>query len=369
MSIIGSVTVPLKNRSYEVIVGTDLLADFDTHLNDVLNHPRIAVITDKIVADLHLPKLTNSLLKAGINVEVVEIPGTEASKNLYYLDQVLGRLLDIRIERTDTICALGGGVVGDLAGFAASIIKRGAKFVQIPTTLLAQVDAAIGGKTGINTTHGKNLVGTTYQPTKVIADIATLDTLPERELLAGYAEVVKYALIGDFKFFTWLEANGKNLISGNKSERAHAVLTCAQAKANIVANDEMEFGQRALLNLGHTFGHALEAELGYDGRLLHGEAVSIGMVLAFKLSSRLGFCSTEDAERVSEHLKNIGLPIGPTTEYEWNAQNLVNHMRQDKKVKNGEIVFVLPNGIGSSFLSKDIDEKEVIEVLEEKLSA
>lgn len=369
MSVFGTVTVPLRDRAYDVVVGTGLIAEAPVHLEGIFARPRTAVVTDERVAALHLPALQGALADAGVEVTVVRVPSGEGAKDFAHLESVLDRMLDARIERTDTICALGGGVVGDLAGFAASILRRGTGVVQIPTTLLAQVDAAIGGKTGINTRQGKNLVGSFHQPRRVLADISTLGTLPPRELLAGYAEVVKYGLLGDAAFFAWLEENGSKAIAGDEAARSYAVLTSARAKAEIVAGDEREEGRRALLNLGHTFGHALETELGYDGRLLHGEGVAIGLVLAFDLSARLGTCPSEDAARVRRHLESVGLPTGLPEGHDWEPARLLTHMGQDKKVRGGTLTFVLPRGIGRSFLSRDVTEADVLGVLEAQPAA
>ncbi|MDA0654262.1 MAG: 3-dehydroquinate synthase [Proteobacteria bacterium] len=369
MSVFGTVTVPLGDRAYEVVVGTGLIAAAPEHLRDIFARPRTAVVTDARVAGLHLPALRTGLKAAGIEAAVITVAGGEASKEFATLERVLDELLDARIERTDTICALGGGVVGDLCGFAAAILRRGTGVVQIPTTLLAQVDAAIGGKTGINTRHGKNLVGAFHQPRRVLADISALATLPPRELLAGYAEVVKYGLLGDAALFDWLEANGPKLIAGDAAARSYAVLASARAKAEIVAGDEREAGRRALLNLGHTLGHALEAELGYDGRLLHGEAVAAGIGLAFDLAVRIGACPPEDAARVRRHLRLVGLPAGLPAVAEWDPVRLLHHMGQDKKVRDGTMTFVLPRRIGQAFLSRDVAEADVLGVLEAEAAA
>jgi 3-dehydroquinate synthase len=279
-------------------------------------------------------------------------------------------MLEARIERGSMILALGGGVIGDLAGFAASILLRGIEFIQIPTTLLAQVDSSVGGKTGINTAQGKNLVGSFHQPRMVLADIDALESLPRRELLAGYAEVVKYGLINDPAFFSWLETHGADLIDGDPAARRHAVMTSCAAKAAIVAADEREADQRALLNLGHTFGHALEAECGYSGELLHGEAVAIGMVMAFELSAMLGFCPSEDPARVARHLASVGLPTSPAAIGRgFDASRLVHHMRQDKKVKDGRLTFVLARGIGRAFLSREVEPAQLDALLARALAA
>ena len=364
MSVLGSVTVPLGDRAYHVVVGRGLIAEAPRYLGDVLARPRTAIVTDTTVASLHLPMLERALDAAGIETTAVTVPPGEGSKDFPHFELVLDRLLDARIERGDTICALGGGMVGDLAGFAASVLRRGAGVAQIPTTLLAQVDAAIGGKTGINTRQGKNLVGTFHQPRRVLADIAALETLPPREFRAGYAEVVKYGLLGDAGLFAWLERNGRRVLDGDAAARGHAVLASARAKAGLVAGDERETGARALLNLGHTFGHALEAECGYDGGLLHGEAVAAGLALAFDLSVRLGLCPPGDAERVRRHLMAVGLPAGLPDGIDWDPRRLLIRMGQDKKVRRGTLAFVLVRGIGRAFVSREVTGDDVMQVLE-----
>ena len=335
----------------------------------VLARPRVAIITDSTVAALHLTQLQESLDAAGIQNDVIIIPAGEGSKNFTQLQAVLDQLLELRIERRDTIVALGGGVVGDLAGFAAAILRRGVDFIQIPTTLLSQVDSSVGGKTAVNVSQGKNLVGAFYQPRLVLADVSALSTLPERELRAGYGEVVKYGLIDDFAFFEWLEGNGPHMLDGVPSALAHAVAVSCRSKAAIVARDERESGDRALLNLGHTFAHALEAEAGYDGRLLHGEAVAIGLDMAFTLSSQLGLCPSQDSARVRRHLERMGLPVsasqmglGTLT-----ADVMLGHMRQDKKVSQGQLTFILAKGIGQSFITNDVSEDAVKEMLQAAL--
>ena len=368
MSVFGRVAVPLGDRAYDVIVGTGLLADTGTHLAPVLARPKVAIVTDETVAGLHLPALRRALDTAGIETTVSLIPPGEGSKDFPHLIRLLDDLVCQRVERTDTVVALGGGVVGDLAGLSASLLRRGVPVVQIPTTLLAQVDAAIGGKTGINTTLGKNLVGTFHQPRLVLCDIAVLQTLPEREFRAGYAEVVKYGLLGDVAFFSWLEDNGARVLAGEEAARGYAVLTSARAKAEIVAGDERESGRRALLNLGHTFGHALEAESGYGAALVHGEAVAAGLCLAFALSERLGLCPADDALRVRRHLAAAGLPTG-LPGGRWEPERLLARMHQDKKVRGEALTFVLVRGIGRGFVSRDVSEDDVLHVLEGQIAA
>ncbi|MFZ5792674.1 MAG: 3-dehydroquinate synthase [Pseudomonadota bacterium] len=367
---VGRLTVDLGARSYDILVGGGLIPRAGALIAPLLKERRVAIVTDATVGRLYLDELMRSLDTGGIRHDAVVLPPGEATKDFHHLEELCGRLLGLHIERGTMILALGGGVIGDLAGFAASILLRGLDFIQIPTTLLAQVDSSVGGKTGINTPQGKNLVGSFHQPRLVLADTDALDSLPRRELLAGYAEVVKYGLIGDPAFFAWLEGHGSDVIEGEPAARRHAVLTSCAAKAAIVAADERETGQRALLNLGHTFGHALEAECGYSGELLHGEAVAIGMVMAFELSARLGLCPSEDAARVARHLAAVGLPTSPAAIGRgFDAARLVHHMHQDKKVKDGRLTFVLARGIGQAFLSRDVEPAEVEGLLARALAA
>ncbi len=351
--------VDLGARSYDILVGAGLLADAGSRLEPILGAGRTVIVTDERVAGLYLDALAASLDRAGIAHRAIVLPVGEQTKSFRQLEKLVDSLLEAEIERSATLLALGGGVVGDLAGFAASIVLRGIGYVQLPTTLLAQVDSSVGGKTGINTRQGKNLAGSFYQPRMVLADTDTLDTLEPRQLRAGYAEVVKYGLIGDRDFFGWLEANGQGLLDGDGAARHHAVVTCCAAKAAIVADDEREAGRRALLNLGHTFAHTLEAETGYSDELLHGEAVAVGMALAFDLSARLGLCQGEDAARVRRHLAAVGLPTdlrsGRLGRRPLDAQALIERMRLDKKVRDGKITFVLARGIGEAFLTDDVD--------------
>jgi 3-dehydroquinate synthase len=363
--------VELGARSYDILIGRGLLATADGHLKPLLREPRLVVLTDRTVADLHLPSLARALAAANIECQPVILPPGEQTKSFAHLERVIDELLAARLERGSMLAALGGGVIGDLCGFAAAIVLRGIDFVQIPTTLLAQVDSAVGGKTGIDTRWGKNLVGSFHQPRLVLADIDTLATLPRRQVLAGYAEIVKYGLINDAGFFAWLEDHGSALRDGDEAARQHAVKMSCAAKAKIVAADERESGARALLNLGHTFAHALEAECGYSDDLLHGEAVAIGLVMAFDLSARLGLCAPEDAARVERHLAAVGLPTAPTdiAGRVWDIERLIDHMRRDKKVQGGRIAFVLARGIGQAFVAGDVDLGEVAGLLEEALAA
>jgi 3-dehydroquinate synthase len=348
----GRVHVGLGDRAYDILIGADLLATAGMRLRPVLAMPRVVVITDATVAPLYLAVLTASLESAGIAYDSVVMPAGEQTKSFRSLEDLVEQVLALRIERRTTLVALGGGVIGDLTGFAAGILLRGLDFVQVPTTLLAQVDSAVGGKTGINTRTGKNLVGLFHQPRLVLADIATLATLDARQRRAGYAEVVKYGLIGDADFFTWLEANGQTLLAGDPQHLIEAVAVSCRAKAAIVAADEREGGIRALLNLGHTFGHALEAETGFSDRLLHGEAVAAGMMLAFDLSVRLGYCPAADVERLRRHLAAVGLSTGLKVLAGCPPERLLAHMQGDKKVADGRLTFILARGIGRAFIDR-----------------
>jgi 3-dehydroquinate synthase len=352
-------------------VGGGILSDAGRFLKPVLARPRVVVITDSNVAPVYLVEFGDSLEREGIRCNHVVLPAGEQTKSFDHLGDLADRLLDQSVERATTLVALGGGVIGDITGFAAGILLRGLDYVQVPTTLLAQVDSSVGGKTGINTRHGKNLVGLFHQPRLVLADVRTLDTLDPRQLLAGYAEVVKYGLIDDPGFFSWLEENGAGVCGGDHAARTTAVLTSCKAKAAIVAADEREAGQRALLNLGHTFGHALEAETGYGDALLHGEAVAIGMILAFDLSVRLGLCPPDDANRLRRHLTAVGLPTGlPRGRgVNWSADVLMDHMSRDKKVRDGQMTFVLARGIGKSFISRQVDAPAVHQFLCDAVAA
>ncbi len=365
-----AVPVALGERSYEVLVGPGLIAEAGTRLIAALDARRVAIVTDENVAALHLAPLRASLKQAGLSVVEIILPAGEGTKCFAELERLLDQLLAARIERRDVVLALGGGVMGDLAGFAASILRRGVVFVQVPTTLLAQVDSSVGGKTGINTGHGKNLVGAFHQPRLVLADTSALDTLPARELRAGYAEVVKYGLIGDAPFFDWLEVNGAAVLAGDPAARAHAVVTSVASKAGVVSRDERETGERALLNLGHTFGHALEAATGFSDRLLHGEGVAIGLCLAFDLSASLGLAPAEDAVRVRHHLAAMGLPTRPmdipgaaSLGNLLAPDALIAHMAQDKKVKAGRVTFILARGIGQAFITDRVELDQARAVL------
>jgi len=349
-----TVTVGLGDRAYPIHIGSGLLAEAGRLIAPLGGQRRLAVVTDANVAALHLPALTASLKAQLFHVEQIVLPPGEASKDWRTLEMVTERLLGLGVERGDCVVALGGGVIGDLTGFAAAILRRGCRFVQIPTTLLAQVDSSVGGKTAINAAAGKNLVGAFHQPAMVIIDPALLGTLPDRELRAGYAEVVKYGLIGDAAFFDWCEANVAALLARDPAVLADAVAASCRAKAATVAADERETsGARALLNLGHTFGHALEAEAGFSDTLLHGEAVAIGMVQAFAFSARKGLCPAADAARVRAHIAAAGLPAAPP--FAADPARLIDHMRQDKKMAAGRLSFILAHGIGQAFVAKDVD--------------
>jgi 3-dehydroquinate synthase len=351
-----SVHVLLGPRSYDVLIGPGLLAAGGRLVTARFTKARCGIVTDENVARLHLP-----VLEAGLRAEnrlagAIVLPPGEATKSFRELGPLCERLLRMGLERGDLVVAFGGGVIGDLAGFAASILRRGVGLVQVPTTLLAQVDSSVGGKTGINTPQGKNLIGTFHQPALVVADTDVLATLPLRELRAGYAEVAKYGLIGDAGFFGWLERSWGAVLGGDADALARGIETSVKAKAAIVARDETEAGDRALLNLGHTFGHALEAATGYSDRLLHGEGVAIGMCLAFRLSEELGFCASGTAGRVTRHLDEVGLPtrIGQIDGAVPGPADLLELMRQDKKVRHGRLTLVLARGIGEAFLTRDI---------------
>ena len=354
------VAVALGQRSYPVLVEGGLLDRASEHLASRARGNRIVVITDENVAAAQLERLRAGLLAAGIECIAVVLPAGEGTKSWQGLSSLVDRLLELGVERSDHIVALGGGVIGDLVGFAAAVLKRGCPFIQIPTTLLSQVDSSVGGKTAINTAAGKNLVGAFHQPSLVLIDPTSLDTLPAREVRAGYAEVVKYGLIADAAFFAWCEERGKALLDGDPAARARAIEVSVRAKAAIVAEDEFEkTGRRALLNLGHTFGHALEAETGYSNRLLHGEAVAAGTALAFRFSAAQGLCDHADAERVTSHLRASGHPATlREAGVDADGQTLVAHMLHDKKMSGGNLPFVLAHGIGGRAGGQDQDAEE-----------
>lgn len=360
------IEVKLPGRSYPIVIGEGLIASAGQRIEAALPGARCAVVSDRNVAALYLGALKSSLDQHDLFLgEAVVSPG-EASKSFPVLAPLCESLLELGVERGDCVIALGGGVVGDLAGFAASILRRGVRVVQMPTSLLAQVDSSVGGKTGIDTRQGKNLIGSFHQPSLVLADISVLSTLAPREFRAGYAEVVKYGLLGDAAFFAWLEQNWPEVFAASGDQRRHAVETSVRAKAAIVAADEREeSGTRALLNLGHTFGHALEAYAGYSDRLLHGEAIAIGMRLAFAFSVELGLCPAKDAARVERHFEAVGLPvkIPAIPGAQPKPDELLRLMAQDKKVKGGKLALILVRGIGQAFVERDVPLPRLTEFL------
>ncbi len=365
----AEIRVELGNRSYPILIGPGLIAQAGDHIRRLAPRASCAIVTDENVARLHLPALERALDDAAIRHARVIVAAGEKSKSFETYAHVCDALLAARLERGDAVIALGGGVTGDLAGFAAATVRRGMRLIQMPTTLLAQVDSSVGGKTGINSVHGKNLVGAFHQPALVIADAAALKTLPPREFRAGYAEVVKYGLLGDANFFAWLEANWQAVSAGG-APRVQAIATCCKAKAAIVGRDEYEAGERALLNLGHTFGHALERVTAYDAEMLvHGEAVAIGMACAFRFSARRGLCTAEDAARAEAHLKAVGLPVRMSAipSFDVTAEAILDAMYQDKKVVEGALTFVLARGIGDCFIAKGIEPDDARAFLEEEL--
>ncbi|RVT85439.1 3-dehydroquinate synthase [Rhodobacteraceae bacterium CCMM004] len=366
----ATVRVALGPRSYDVRVGQGLLQRAGDEIAPLLARPRVAVLTDTTVAEAHLPAFRAACAARGIAVSALALPPGEATKGWPEFARAVEWLLSERIERRDVVVALGGGVIGDLAGFAAAVLRRGVRFVQCPTSLLAQVDSSVGGKTGINAPQGKNLIGAFHQPSLVLADISALDTLPPRQVRAGYGEVVKYGLLGDAAFFEWLERHGPAMVDGDADLRAEAVRRSVQMKADIVARDETEAGERALLNLGHTFCHALEAATGYSDRLLHGEGVAVGCALAFELSARLGLCAQEEPSRVRAHLRAMGMvtDLADIPGDLPDADALLALMAQDKKVVDGRLRFVLARGIGAAFVAEDVPPEAVRAVLRDALA-
>ncbi len=368
------VDVALAERAYDIVIGRDVLGSLGSRIASLRPGVRTAIVTDRSVAKYWLEKTEAVLTQAGIASSRIIVEEGEASKSYATLEKVSEALIAAKIERNDLVIALGGGVVGDLAGFAAAILRRGVDFVQVPTTLLAQVDSSVGGKTGINSPQGKNLIGAFHQPVLVIADTAVLDTLPPRQFRAGYAEVAKYGVLGDAAFFSWLEANHADIFKGGAA-REHAIATSCRAKAAIVARDERETGDRALLNLGHTFGHALEAVTGFSDRLFHGEGVAIGMVLAAEFSASLGMIPSSDAVRIERHLAEAGLPThlkdiaGFAQEGLADADTLMALMAQDKKVRRGKLTFILLEAIGRAVIAKDVEPALVRDFLVTKLAS
>ena len=365
---IKRIDVDLGARSYPIHIGQGMLTHAAQYIEPCLTGKRIAIITDQTVAGLHLDTLMSSLADTDLIIETIILPPGEATKSFEVLQNVLAQLLAANFSRSDTLIAFGGGVIGDLTGFAASILKRGCDFIQIPTTLLAQVDSSVGGKTAINTSAGKNLVGCFYQPKMVLADIDVLSTLPARQMKAGYAEVLKYGLINDLPFFEWLETEGENVLAQQPAALAQAIATSCAAKAAIVQEDEREHGVRALLNLGHTFAHALEGCAGYDGSVLHGEAVSAGMLMAFELSLRQGHCGGRDVQRLTAHLAVLDMPVfsalpkSVTTD----AKALFDFMQRDKKNTDDAMNLILARGIGQAFTAKDADQSALKAFLDEQ---
>jgi shikimate kinase/3-dehydroquinate synthase len=365
------VAVDLGPRAYRILIGPGLIESAGAHVAALAPGARCAIVTDATVAKLHLEPLLKSLEAAGLMTSVIVCPPGEATKSYAEFARISDALIEARVERRDLVVALGGGVIGDLAGFCAATLRRGVRFVQIPTTLLAQVDSSVGGKTAINSPLGKNLVGAFHQPSLVLADTGVLDTLSAREFRAGYAEVAKYGLIGNRDFFAWLERDWRAVFAGGPA-RLDAIATSCAAKARVVAADETEQGERALLNLGHTFGHALERLAHYDGEMLvHGEGVAIGMACAFRLSHDLGLCAADDVRRVESHLASVGLPtrISAVRGLNADAAAILDAMRQDKKVERGRLTFILARGIGASFIAKDVSETQALDFLERELAA
>ena len=362
--------VDLAGRAYDIVVGAGVLAAAGREILKLKRGKRVFIVSDENVARHHLGTLTASLDAEGLSHHSAILPPGEASKSFGVLEQLTGQMLDANVERGDLVVALGGGVIGDLAGFAAGIVKRGLDYVQVPTTLLAQVDSSVGGKTAIDVPQGKNLIGLFHQPCLVLADTAVLDTLPVRELRAGYAEVLKYGLIGDAAFAAWVAGNAAAILGGSGPERTKAIVTSCGMKARVVEADERESGQRALLNLGHTFAHAIEACAGYSGKVLHGEAVAAGCCLAFDLSAQLQLAPAADAVRVREWFAQAGLPtsFADLPELGTSEDDLVEIMRQDKKASGGKLVFVLARGIGRAFVARDVDERAVRELLRRALT-
>ncbi|HEX7790022.1 MAG TPA: 3-dehydroquinate synthase [Afipia sp.] len=368
-----TVGVALGDRAYDIVIGRDVLPSLGHRIAKLRPGARVAIVTDHTVAKYWLGKTEAALADAGIVSSRIVVGEGEASKSYTVLQEVSEALIAAKIERNDLVVALGGGVIGDLAGFAASIVRRGVDFVQVPTSLLAQVDSSVGGKTGINSPHGKNLVGAFHQPVLVVADTAVLDTLSPRQFRAGYAEVAKYGVLGDSKLFDWLDANQAEIFTGGAA-REQAIAASCRAKAEIVARDERETGDRALLNLGHTFGHALEAVTGFSDRLFHGEGVAVGMVLAAEFSAHLNMISASEAARVQQHLALVGLPTqlqdiaGFQQEGLADADTLMALMAQDKKVKRGRLTFILLEQVGKAVVVNDVDPSAVRNFLQEKLS-
>ena len=356
--------VALGDRAYDIVVGTRLLNKAGEYILSLVEGKKVIIVSDDTVARLYLHRLTGALEEQKIPSRCVIMKAGEGSKSLEGFGTLMESLLEQKPDRQTTLIALGGGVIGDLTGFAASVLLRGVNFIQIPTTLLSQVDSSVGGKTGINSKYGKNLIGSFHQPVLVLTDVNTLSTLPARELLAGYGEMVKYGFINDPDFFEWLDANAAVMLAGHTGLLTHAITKSCAAKAAIVAADEKEQNVRALLNFGHTFGHALEAETGYSDTLLHGEAVAIGMVMAFQLSVMMGHCPQSELDRVLAHYKAAGLMASPlAVRKEWDMDKLMEHFTRDKKIKNGKLTFILSKGIGKAFIADDVDVSVIRQTL------
>ena len=371
MSEHNKLRINLKENSYDIIIEHGLLSELGALISKKFGKPKTFIVTDSNIAVHWLKQTIESLSAQGMSPKVLEVPVGESTKSFINLEKIIDQLLESKVDRDSVLIALGGGVIGDLAGFAGAVTLRGIKVIQVPTTLLSQVDSSVGGKTGVNVRQGKNLVGSFHQPSLVAIDTQVLQTLPSRQLFAGYAEVLKYGLIKDRSFFDWLELNGKKVLEGDKLAQQFAIFTSCRIKAEIVEADEKEKNLRAILNFGHTFGHALEAEAGYDGNLLHGEAVSIGMVLAIELSKSLGYLLGQDAGRAVEYIRNIGLPTninsieGSTS---WHPDGIIQHMQHDKKVSNGQLRFVLIKSIGEAYLTADVERNDIYRVIEKSLS-
>jgi 3-dehydroquinate synthase len=363
------VKVALGERTYDIVIGRGVLASLGARMAALKPGARAAIVVDKTVGGLHFAATKAALIAAGISAAQIDVEPGEASKSFSTFERVCEVLIESRIERGDVVVALGGGVIGDLAGFAAAVVRRGLDYVQVPSTLLAQVDSSVGGKTAINSAHGKNLIGAFHQPVLVVADTALLDTLPEREFRAGYAELVKYGLLGDAGFFSWLDINAKDVFSGAAGAREYAIATCCRMKAEIVARDERETGERALLNLGHTFGHAFEAFAGFSDRLLHGEAVALGMAMAFEFSAQCGLLPMAEADRAIRHLASVGLPthVSDVPGGVPDVDQLMELMAQDKKVQRGRLTLILVRGIGQAFVARDANAAEVRAFLASKI--
>lgn len=363
--------VELAERSYDIVVGERLLASAGEYILPLIKSPNVIIVSDETVARLYLHRLTGALEEKKIRSRTVIVKPGEGTKSLESFSNLLESLLEMKPDRKVTLIALGGGVIGDITGFAASVLLRGVNFIQIPTTLLSQVDSSVGGKTGINSAYGKNLIGSFYQPRLVLADVSALSSLPKRELLCGYAETVKYGFINDLTFFNWLEEHGAKLLEGDVNLLSQAIVKSCAAKATIVAADEHENNDlRALLNFGHTFGHALEVETGYGDVLLHGEAVAIGMMMAFETSVKMGLCPASDLAKVKAHYAETGLPSSPLQiQKSWNIDALMDHFTRDKKAKDGRLTFVLARGIGKAFVTQEVNQDLLRDILAQTCGA